>query len=115
MKTKKKLPLLLPHEITERGAFWVAEHPDAYAEMILIVRKRTENAPKTSIRIRSLIEAIRDKGYPLPNAIQPYLARRLMRDVPGSDITTIHSKIDTPALVEALSRDVSAAIKEVPK
>ncbi len=102
---KTKAPRLEPHEITKRGKHWVEQHPDAYAEMVLVVRLRTEAEHKTPIRIRSIIEAMRDKGYSLPNAIQPYLARRLMQDVPGACIATIRSKIDTPAHVRALAQD----------
>lgn len=89
---REKPPKLLPEQIVRTGEAWVEQHEEAYEELVRLVRRLSEEGG--ALRMRSLMERMRDRGHKMPNAIQPYLARRLIRDVPGAFITSAPSKVD---------------------
>ena len=92
-KTKQeKHPKLLAEQIVESGSTWVDQNKEAYEELKNLTIRLSEE--RGALRMRSLMEQMRDNGYTMRNAIQPYLARRLMQDVPGAVITSAPSKID---------------------
>lgn len=92
-KTERgKPPKLLPEQIVESGSVWVDQNKEAYEELKKLVLRLSKE--RGVLRMRSLMEQMRDNGHAMRNAIQPYLARRLMQDVPGVVITSAPSKID---------------------
>lgn len=89
---KERPPKLLAEQIVESGSTWVDQNKEAYEELKKLVLRLSKE--RGVLRMRSLMEQMRDDGYTMRNAIQPYLARRLMQDVPGAIITSAPSKID---------------------
>lgn len=99
---KKKAPRLLPEQIEYSGRAWVEREPQAWEAM-----KAIAAAARGPLRMRSVMELMRDRGFSMENAVQPYLARRLMREVPGVRISASRSKIDRghPPVVSVKARN----------
>lgn len=85
-------------QIIEQGMKWIRENKSAYVAMRDMVKSDVQRNPGRDLRIISYVEQVRRAGVSVPNAIRPYLSRRLAREVEGARFSSNRSKID--ALME---------------
>lgn len=78
----------------EQGMKWIRENRDAYRAMRDMVRRDVERHPGRDLRIIRYVEQVRATGVHVPNAVQPYLSRRIAREVEGARFASNRSKID---------------------
>ncbi len=86
-------PKMTASELMAQGQAWEAANPEAMAAMERIALLLASKADGP-IRIRSVLERLRDEGYTFPNALSAYATRRLALKLPGVRFTRGRSKLD---------------------
>lgn len=86
-------PKMTASQLMAQGQAWEAANPEGWACMqrIALSLAAKANGP---IRIRSVLERLRDEGHSFPNALSAYAARRLALALPGVEFTRGRSKLD---------------------
>lgn len=82
-------------ETIEQGRAWIEANPKAWQTLKDSAREAAGLHPGRELRIAYYIEMIRATQHvKTPNAIQPYLSRRIEQEVPGVRFTKSKSKLN---------------------
>lgn len=82
-------------QIIEQGMNWIANEPNAWKQLKQMVREDVRDFPGAELRIAYYVERLRAMLHAkIPNAIQPYLSRRLEREIKGAHFSKSKSKLN---------------------
>lgn len=90
---KMAKPKMTASELMAQGQAWEAANPEGWACMQRIALSLADKAGGP-IRIRSVLERLRDEGHTFPNSLSAYATRRLALTLPGVEFTRGRSKLD---------------------
>lgn len=86
---------LTAKETIAQGEAWIAANPNAWHVLRNSAREAAGLQPGAELRIAYFVEMLRATMHvKTPNAIQPYLARRLEKEIPGVHFTKSKSKLN---------------------
>lgn len=81
-------------EIISQGMKWIRENREAWQWLLNAVRADVRAGNGEGLRICYYVENLRhERRVSVPNAIRPYLARRIEREVEGARFASAKSKV----------------------